>query len=178
MLLDPDAEEQARTRPLAEAQAAIESHGELLRHDAWGNRQLSYAIERRAAADYHLLQFHASSPDLLQTLDRSLRLADEVLRFRIIKLRPGVPEPPDMRATAPAPRRGAADAPATPPAPDPGAPVAQAQGQDQAPPQPPAPDQAAPEAPPQGEGEAPASGEGEAQPQGESEATAGDEADR
>jgi small subunit ribosomal protein S6 len=108
MLLDPDAEEPARARPLAEAQAAITANGELLRHDAWGNRQLSYPIRRRAAGEYHLLQFHAGSPELLQTLDRSLRLADEVLRFRIIKLRPGTPEPPEMRSSAPA-RHAAAD---------------------------------------------------------------------
>jgi small subunit ribosomal protein S6 len=107
LLLDPEADEQARARPLADAQAAIEAHGELLRHDEWGSRALSYAIHRRAAAQYHLLQFHAGSPELLRTLDRSLRIADEVLRFRIIKLRPGVPEAPDMRATATAPARRA-----------------------------------------------------------------------
>jgi small subunit ribosomal protein S6 len=108
LLLDPEAEEQARTRPLADARAAIEARGELLRHDEWGSRALSYAINRRAAAEYHLLQFHAGNPALLRTLDRSLKIADEVLRFRIVKLRPGVPEPPDMRATATAPTRRAA----------------------------------------------------------------------
>ena len=105
MLLDPDAEEPARERPLSDAQAAIRANGELLRHDAWGTRQLSYPIRRRAAGEYHLLQFHAGSPELLQTLDRSLRLADEVLRFRIIKLAPGTPDPPEMRASAPPARR-------------------------------------------------------------------------
>jgi small subunit ribosomal protein S6 len=128
MLLDPDAEEPARARPLGEAQAAIEANGELLRHDAWGSRPLSYPIRRRTAGEYHLLQFHAGTPQLLQTLDRSLRLADEVLRFRIIKLRPGTPEAPEMRASA-APARRPADAqspsasqpPATPPAPPPAA---------------------------------------------------------
>jgi small subunit ribosomal protein S6 len=105
MLLDPQAEDDARQRPLADARAAIESQGELLRHDEWGDRALTYAINHRSAAEYHLLQFHAGSPELLRTLDRSLRIADEVLRFRIIKLKPGVPEPPDMRATAPPARR-------------------------------------------------------------------------
>jgi small subunit ribosomal protein S6 len=107
MLLDPDAEEPARTRPLSEAEAAIKANGELLRHDEWGDRALSYPIRRRATGEYHLLQFHAGTPDLLQTLDRSLRLADEVLRFRIIKLRPGTPDPPEMRAAAAPPRRAA-----------------------------------------------------------------------
>jgi small subunit ribosomal protein S6 len=115
MLLDPQAEDDARQRPLADARAAIESQGELLRHDEWGDRALTYAIDHRSAAEYHLLQFHAGSPELLRTLDRSLRIADEVLRFRIIKLKPGVPEPPDMRTTAPPARRTGAE-PASRPA--------------------------------------------------------------
>jgi small subunit ribosomal protein S6 len=118
MLLDPDAEEPARTRPLSEAQTAIKANGELLRHDAWGSRQLSYPIRHRTAGDYHLLQFHAGTPELLQNLDRSLRIADEVLRFRIVKLRPGTPDPPEMRASAAPPRRAseaAAPASETPP---------------------------------------------------------------
>lgn len=122
MLLDPEAEEQARTRPLSEAQAAIEAQGELLRHDAWGDRQLSYAINRRSVGEYHLLQFHAQSPELLHALERSLRIADEVLRFRIIKLAPGVPEAPDMRASATPRREGSSQPPApAPPRPAPDA---------------------------------------------------------
>jgi small subunit ribosomal protein S6 len=137
MLLDPDAEEPARTRPLTDAQAAIQANGELLRHDAWGNRQLSYPIRRRSAGEYHLLQFHAGSPDLLQALDRSLRIADEVLRFRIIKLRPGTPEAPEMRAAAAAPRRS-------------GEPAQRAAAQ--APPAPAQPAEAEPDAQPAGDG--------------------------
>ncbi|HWX74431.1 MAG TPA: 30S ribosomal protein S6 [Solirubrobacteraceae bacterium] len=128
MLLDPEAEDAARAKPLEEARAAIESQGELLRHDEWGDRALQYAIQRRNAAEYHLLQFHAATPELLRTLDRSLRIADEVLRFRIIKLKPGVPDPPDMRnAPAPVPPRRpeppvrAAEAPPASPAAEPAA---------------------------------------------------------
>ena len=114
MLLDLEAEDDARAKPLADARAAIEGQGQLVRHDEWGSRALAYAIDRRSAAEYHLLQFHADTPELLRTLDRSLRIADEVLRFRIIKLRPGVPEAPDMRsAHAGARRAGAEAAPGT-----------------------------------------------------------------
>src|SRR2546428_3181232 len=117
MLLDPEAEEQSRTRPLADARAAIQAQGELLRHDEWGNRTLSYAIKRRGAAEYHLLQFHAGAPELLRTLDRSLRIADEVLRFRIVKLKPGVPEAPDVHAAAGPARRPGPEPAAQPAAP-------------------------------------------------------------
>jgi small subunit ribosomal protein S6 len=108
LLLDIELEDPERAKIVADARAAIEAQGELLRHDPWGERALAYPIERKASAEYHLLQFHAGSPQLLQTLDHSLRIIDGILRFRIIKLEPGVPEAPDMRAQAsspPPPRR-------------------------------------------------------------------------
>ena len=58
LLLDPQAEEAARTKIVADARAAIEAQGELLRHDDWGERALTYPIDHKANAEYHLLQFH------------------------------------------------------------------------------------------------------------------------
>jgi hypothetical protein len=46
---------------------------------------------------------------VLETLEHSLRIIDGILRFRIIKLKPGVPDPPDMRTSAP-PRKADAEA--------------------------------------------------------------------
>jgi small subunit ribosomal protein S6 len=109
LLLDVQAEEATRAKIVADARAAIEAQGELLRHDDWGERALVYPIQRKTSAEYHLLQFHAGSTDLLDDLKRSLRIADGILRFRIIKLKPGVPEAPDMRAAAPAARRAESD---------------------------------------------------------------------
>ena len=97
LLLDPQAEDARRTKIVSDARSAIESEGELLRHDGWGERALAYPITRRSTTDYHLFQFHTSRPELLRSLDRTLRIADEVLRFRIVKLRPGTPPAPDMR---------------------------------------------------------------------------------
>ena len=110
LMLDPDAEEAARAKLVSDARAAIESQGELVRHDEWGNRALAYPIAHRSVAEYHLMQFHASSAGLLSTLDRSLRIADEAHRFRIVKLHPGTREAPDMRSSGEAP--GASRAPA------------------------------------------------------------------
>jgi small subunit ribosomal protein S6 len=129
LLLDPQADEAARAKLIDETRAAIESQGELLRHDRWGERALAYPIDRKTSAEYHLLQFHVATTDLLSTLDRTLRLADDALRFRIIKLAPGVGAPPDMASGArradaeaatpearPAPPPPAAEPPATEPA--------------------------------------------------------------
>ncbi len=100
LLLDPAAEEATRKKIVADARAAIEAQGEFLRHDEWGDRTLAYPIDRKTVAEYHLLQFHSGTPELLSGLDRTLRIIDEILRFRIIKLKPGVPEPPHAPAAS------------------------------------------------------------------------------
>jgi small subunit ribosomal protein S6 len=119
LMLDTLAEESTRAKIVADTRAAVESQGELLRYDEWGERPLTYPIRKKASAEYHLLQFHASSTELLSGLDRTLRITDGVLRFRIIKLAPGVPDAPDMRSSA-APARPAETEPTSevPPAVD------------------------------------------------------------
>ncbi len=114
LVLDPQGEDDSRAKIVADARAAIEAQGELVRYDDWGERPLAYPIERRATGEYHLLQFRPTDKELLFGLDRTLRITDGILRFRIIKLPPGIPDAPDLRAT-PAPRRDA-EAPASPPA--------------------------------------------------------------
>ena len=66
LLLDPQAEDAARAKIIADARAAIEAQGELLRHDEWGTRALTYPINRKSVAEYHMMQFHAGSADLLR----------------------------------------------------------------------------------------------------------------
>jgi small subunit ribosomal protein S6 len=117
LLLDPQADDATRAKLVTDTRASISAQGELLRHDEWGERALTYPIERRTSARYHLMQFHVTETELLSSLDRTLRLADEVLRFRIIKLAPGVPSAPDMSAApAATPRSESAEGEATPPA--------------------------------------------------------------
>jgi small subunit ribosomal protein S6 len=117
LLLDPQAEETVRTKIIADARAAIEAKGELVRDDEWGDRALAYPIERKTDAEYRLLQFKTGTPELLGELDRSLRIADGIMRFRIVKLKPGTPDAPDMHvagAAAPAPRHAETPAQASP----------------------------------------------------------------
>ena len=94
LLLDPQADEALRAKVLADTLAAVNAQGELLRHDEWGERALAYPIDRKANAEYHLLQFHVAADELLNGLNHSLQIDDSVLRFRIIKVKPGQPTPP------------------------------------------------------------------------------------
>lgn len=95
LLLSREAPEEERTRILSEVEGAISSAGgSVERHDDWGTRPLTFRINHQAEADYHLLQF-SGPPSLLESLSRDLRIADAVLRFRIIKVIPGTPAAPE-----------------------------------------------------------------------------------
>ncbi len=68
--------------------------GSVSRKQAWGQRPTTYRINHQTEADYHLLQFTGPT-SLLESLSHTLRIADSVLRFRIIKVVPGTPEAPE-----------------------------------------------------------------------------------
>ncbi|MGA9284564.1 MAG: 30S ribosomal protein S6 [Solirubrobacteraceae bacterium] len=100
LLLDPQAEEAVRAKIVSDAKEAIGAKGEVVHHDAWGERALAYPIDHKTTAEYHLLQFHATQVELIAELNRSLHITDGVVRFRINKLKPGTPAAPDMRPGA------------------------------------------------------------------------------
>jgi small subunit ribosomal protein S6 len=105
LLLDPQAEETVRAKIVADAREAIAAKGELVHHDEWGERALAYPIDHKTTAEYHLLQFHATAVELIAELNRTLHITDGVIRFRINKLKPGTPGPPDMSPGAAPPVR-------------------------------------------------------------------------
>jgi small subunit ribosomal protein S6 len=123
LMLDPNAPDERHEEIVAEARSAIEQGGELVGSHDWGTRRLAYQIDHRREAGYHLFQFDGP-PELLERLDRSLKIADGVLRFRIIRLKPGSPPPPVPDRETPRRReeaeptvaaaRAAADAPPAP----------------------------------------------------------------
>ncbi len=100
LMLDPQVEEPVRAKIVADASEMIAAKGQLERHDDWGERALAYPIDHKATAEYHLLQFHVSTAELIAELNRTLRITDGVIRFRINKLNPGTPAAPDMRPGA------------------------------------------------------------------------------
>ena len=116
LLLDTTIEQERRDTILANVEDAIDRAGEIVgRHD-WGNRHTVYEVRKHSEADYHLIQFRGTTA-LLEQLDHNLKITDGILRFRIIKLRPGTPAPPDLRpaamaAAAPAPTPDYEDEPA------------------------------------------------------------------
>jgi small subunit ribosomal protein S6 len=95
LLLSLDSEDTARAKVLSDVESAIGAGGgSISRNQDWGRRPTTFRINHQGEAEYHLLQF-TGPPSLLESLSHYLRIADEVLRFRIIKVLPGTPDAPD-----------------------------------------------------------------------------------
>jgi len=60
-----------------------ERGGQVGNVDRWGRRRLAFEIERQAEGYYVVVELTAE-PDVLTELERSLHLADEVLRFKVV----------------------------------------------------------------------------------------------
>ena len=96
LLLDSAAPVEQRKKILSDVESMISATGEIVGNHDWGTRALAYEIRHKGDAEYHLLQFHGPA-ELLANLQRTLRITDGVVRFRIIKLAPGTPAPPEPR---------------------------------------------------------------------------------
>jgi small subunit ribosomal protein S6 len=117
LLLDPKAEDATRAKIRADVRATIEAEGTILNTEDYGPRALAFEIDHGTEAEYDLIQFEAPT-GVLEQLQRTLPITDGVVRFRIIKVRPGTPAAPDLRrgaepAVESAPEADA-DAPAEP----------------------------------------------------------------
>ena len=100
LLLDTAAADEQRSKVLGEAERLVTSNGATVvsKHD-WGARRTAFEIKHKKDAEYHLLQFEGG-PEVPAALDRYLRITDGVVRFRVIKLRPGQTDVPDLRQAA------------------------------------------------------------------------------
>jgi small subunit ribosomal protein S6 len=101
LMLDPNAPEERQGEVLASAESMIQASGTLVGKHDWGVRRMSFEIDHRPEAAYHLFQFETDANELLERLEHSLKIADGVLRFRIIRVKPGSPPPPTPRQEAP-----------------------------------------------------------------------------
>ena len=99
LLLDTALDDDRRLTILANVEDSIDRAGEIVSRHDWGVRTTAYEVHKKTDADYHLLQVRGPR-ELLEQLEHNLKITDGVLRFRIIKLRPGTPAPPDLRPSA------------------------------------------------------------------------------
>ena len=85
VIVDPDADEAALGQTVDRVtQIITESQGNPGTVDHWGKRKLAHEIDKKAEGQYFIVPFQAE-PTTLTELDRVLSLADEVLRFKIVR---------------------------------------------------------------------------------------------
>ena len=95
LVLSTTVEDERRAKIVSDVEAQITvGGGAVERQDDWRSRPLAYEIRHQGEGEYHLLQFTGSGT-LLDAVSHNLRIDDAVLRFRIIKVLPGTPPPPD-----------------------------------------------------------------------------------
>ena len=101
VIFDGDLDESAVALQINSISAQAESAGgTIAKTDKWGRRRFAYEINHKTEGSYVVFEIEAE-PGALDGVDRSLRLADEVVRHKIIRL-------PDAEAH----RRGLLGAPA------------------------------------------------------------------
>src|SRR6478752_1345686 len=146
LLLDPGAPSDRQESILKDVQGLLEKGGKVVGTFDWGTRRMTFEIDHRPEAAYHLFQFETEGGGaLLEQVDHSLKIMDGVLRHRIIRLKDGAPPPPmpspdrrggyeEYQASEAAPQAPRAEgAPASAEAPAEAAPVADAPAADAAP---------------------------------------------
>lgn len=86
VILDPEADEAAVNGIADRITGILSDHGgQVSSVDRWGRRKLSFQIEKKTEGYYLVVAFSAES-DALAELDRVLSLADEVIRFKVVRL--------------------------------------------------------------------------------------------
>jgi small subunit ribosomal protein S6 len=93
---DPKAQTFMKTVTDGVAAAGGELHGKI---DWWGKRQFAYPIDKKPAGYYMVAEILAG-PGALDELERTLRLADDVVRHKLIRLPDAEAERRGMAVTA------------------------------------------------------------------------------
>src|SRR4051794_31709590 len=98
LLLDPGVPSDRQESILSDVQGLLDSGGNVVGTHDWGQRRMTFEIDHRPDAAYHLFQFETDSGGaLLDRVDHSLKIMDGVLRHRIIRLKDGAPPPQPPR---------------------------------------------------------------------------------
>ena len=86
IIIDADLDEETIRAAVERWLQLIESHGAERGHvDFWGKRRLAYEIKRKSEGYYVVFQAK-SEPAAMDELHRSLSLADEVLRHKVLRI--------------------------------------------------------------------------------------------
>lgn len=92
IIVDQDVDDQTGKAQIARVVEMIEAGGgKVPTVDHWGRRRFAYPINKKNEGVYSVLEIATEAPNL-DDVDRFLRLADEIVRHKLIRL-------PDSEAT-------------------------------------------------------------------------------
>jgi small subunit ribosomal protein S6 len=84
LILPPEADESVVSGALERITRAVgDAGGQVGTVDRWGRRRLAFEIDRQNEGYYVVAEFTAE-PEVIAGLERSMHLADEVLRFKVV----------------------------------------------------------------------------------------------
>jgi small subunit ribosomal protein S6 len=105
LLLDPELPDERQNEIVSRTRETIEKGGGTWAdHQPWGRRRLSYEIDHKTDAAYHLLTFDAA-PETLDEVSRVLRITDGVMRHLAVRRVKGASMRPPPEPVHEEPRR-------------------------------------------------------------------------
>ena len=85
-IIKPNFEEEQYAKIVEKFNALIQNNGgEIISVDLWGKRRLAYEIEKLREGYYVLLRIKGS-PELPQELERNFKIADEIMRYLVVRV--------------------------------------------------------------------------------------------
>ncbi len=91
VIIDGTLDEEAATAQVTQIEGRLNEVGTVGSTDFWGRRTFAYEIDHKTEGSYVVFEVLAD-PGALDGVERSLRLADEIVRHKVIRL-------PDHEAT-------------------------------------------------------------------------------
>ena len=82
-VLKPNLEEEKRNALIEKFTGIINSDGEVVKVNEWGNRRLAYEIQKLREGYYVLVDFKANTT-LPAELERNYKIADDVIRYIVV----------------------------------------------------------------------------------------------
>ena len=85
-IIKPGFEDDKYAEIIEKYNALIQANGgEILKVEPWGKRRLAYEIEKLREGYYVLLRINGA-PELPKELERNFKIADEIMRYLVIRV--------------------------------------------------------------------------------------------
>ena len=85
VIIDGDLDEEAARGQVTTIEGRLNEAGMVASTDFWGRRQFAYEINHKTEGSYVVYEVLAE-PGALDGVERSLRLADEIVRHKLLRL--------------------------------------------------------------------------------------------